>query len=113
MQLSIWLFEFTDANNIAAVDGKKVWVYKADGTIVDIITIVGGGNTTVVGKVATITVDTDSYFSEFTEYYVNVEAGAFVDVSPNANAFSGIMDATSWTFSSEDLSFSFNCFQIS
>lgn len=95
--------EFEDANDVVPVEGKKVWVYKADGTIVDIVSI-SETNTSMSGQTATITIDADAYFDELTEYYVNIEPGAFVDDSPNANEFAGIMDKTTWTFSSMDYS---------
>jgi large repetitive protein len=96
--------EFTDVNNIKAVDGKKVWLYKEDGTIVDIVVLAAGTNVTVSGKIATITISNNAYRSEYTKYYVNIEAGAFVDVSTNENKFAGIMNNTTWTFSSQDYS---------
>jgi methionine-rich copper-binding protein CopC len=98
------VIEFKDAlSNIEAVPGKKVWVYEADGTIVDII-VIDGTNTSVTGKIATVTVNTNAFVNELTEYYVNVEAGAFTDTSPNKNKFAGIMNKTTWNFSSRDYS---------
>jgi hypothetical protein len=61
-------------------------------------------NTSVAGNIATVTVDQNAYVGELTEYYVNVEAGAFTDASPNANKFAGIMNNSTWTFSSRDYS---------
>lgn len=95
--------EFEDANGVVPVNGKKVWVYKADGTIVDIVSI-SEDNTSMTGKTASILIDGDAYFDELTSYYVNIEPGAFVDNSPNANKFAGIMNKTTWTFSSMDYS---------
>jgi large repetitive protein len=92
---------FEDVNNITAVTGKKIWLYRADGTIVDIITI-NGTNPTVVGKTATILIDPNAFREELTEYYVNVEAGAFTDL--NGNKFAGITGKTAWTFTSRDYS---------
>ena len=94
---------FQDASNINFVAGKKVWLYKADGTIVDIVTI-SSTNTSVAGKVATVQINPNAYVDEYTQYYVNVEAGAFEDVSTNKNKFAGIMNKTAWTFSSMDFS---------
>ncbi len=94
---------FQDANNINFVAGKKVWLYKADGTIVDIVTI-SASNTSVTGKVASVQINPNAYVGEYTQYYVNVEAGAFEDASPNNNKFAGIMNKTTWAFSSMDYS---------
>jgi large repetitive protein len=92
---------FEDANNIQAVAGKKIWLYRADGTVVDIITI-NGTNPTVAGKTASIVINPNAFRDELTEYYVNVEAGAFTDL--NGNKFAGISGKTAWTFSSRDYS---------
>ncbi len=94
---------FTDANDIEAVDGKKVWLYRADGTIVDIVTT-SDANTSIGedGKTASILISQNAFRDELTEYYVNIEAGAFTDASDNTNAFAGIMNNTAWTFTSRD-----------
>ncbi len=85
---------FDDA--VDAVTGKRVWLYRADGTIVDIITLTKSDtyNTTV-------TIDINPTLrSELTNYYVNIEKGAFVN--ENKVEFAGIMDNTTWTFTSRD-----------
>ena len=92
---------FDDVNDIKSVGGKKIWLYRADGTVVDIITI-NGTNPAVDGKTATIQIDPNAFREELTEYYVNVEAGAFTDL--NGNEFAGITGKTAWTFSSRDYS---------
>jgi large repetitive protein len=101
VQADPFQLEITFDEDVNAVDGKKVWVYKSDGTIVDIIEIEDGVNTSVTGPTATI--DVEGYFpDEATSYYVNIEAGAFVDASVNENAFAGIMNKTGWTFTSRN-----------
>jgi methionine-rich copper-binding protein CopC len=85
--------------NIAIGTGD-VAVYNANGTVMDIIRVgEAGAPVSVAGKTATINVDNNSYFAPETNYFVKVDAGAFVDVSPSANKFAGITSTTGWTFS--------------
>ena len=96
---------FDDASDIDAVDDKKVWLYKADGTIIDIITLEDGVNVATAGKTATIDLAEEfAYFDEYTTYYVHVEAGAFKDDSEEKNEFAGFMDETTWSFTTRDYS---------
>lgn len=88
-----------------ANNSKAVYIYKADGTIVDIVKVGKVSSTTLTGLgTANITVPVAStaIFQENTNYYVSVDAGAFVDVSPNANTFGGLSAKTTWTFTTRD-----------
>jgi len=95
---------FNEAVTKPAVPGARaVYIYKEDGTVVDIIKV-----STLTGAqglgTATITVPVAStaIFQENTNYYVSVDAGAFVDVSPNANNYDGLSAKTTWTFTTRD-----------
>lgn len=92
---------FDEPVNVPATPGNKaVYVYKADGTIVDIIkvsTIAGLPSATVSVPVAATAI-----LAENTSYYVVIDEGAFVDASPNKNAFGGLSTKTTWVFSTQD-----------
>ncbi|MGQ8336531.1 Ig-like domain-containing protein [Sunxiuqinia sp. A32] len=89
---------FTDANTVDPVEGGKFWIYQADGTVVDIIEMNEGNTTVNLDGSVTVDVAAGAYFYGVNSYYVNVEAGAFKDDTENANEFAGIMDNTTWTF---------------
>lgn len=92
---------FSEPVNIPATPGDKaVYVYKEDGTIVDIIKVstIGG----LPAANVAVTVADAAIFAENTNYYVVIDAGAFVDASPNKNVFAGLASKTTWTFSTRD-----------
>jgi hypothetical protein len=97
---------FDEAVTTPLVPGNKaVYIYKEDGTVVDIVKV----STLTAGNglgTATITVPVaaTAIFQENTKYYVSVDAGAFVDISTNKNAFGGLSTVTTWTFTTRDYS---------
>lgn len=97
---------FDEAVNVpVAANDLAVYIYKEDGTIVDIIKVGKVGTTTLLGlgtATVTVPVAATAILSENTNYYVVVDAGAFVDVSTNKNAFGGLTDKTIWKFSTSD-----------
>ena len=97
---------FDEAVNVpVAANNLAVYIYKEDGTIVDIIKVGKVGSTTLLGlgtATVTVPVAATAILSENTNYYVVVDAGAFVDASPNKNAFGGLSDKTVWKFSTSD-----------
>ncbi|GEM_PF-4157973 len=50
---------------------------------------------------STVTINPSVDFASNTEYYVLIDAGAFIDA--NNNQYSGITSSTGWNFSSEDI----------
>jgi hypothetical protein len=100
------VIKFNEAVNVpVAANDYAVYIYKEDGTVVDIIKVGKVGTTTLTGlgtATVTVPVAATSIFSENTKYYVVVDAGAFVDVSTNKNAFTGLSSKTTWTFTTRD-----------
>lgn len=97
---------FDEAVNVpAATNNLAVYIYKEDGTIVDIIKVGKVGSTTLLGlgtATVSVPVAATAILSENTNYYVVADAGAFVDVSTNKNPFGGLADKTVWKFSTSD-----------
>jgi len=97
---------FDEAVNVpTATNNLAVYVYKEDGTIVDIIKVGKVGTTTLGGlgtATVTVPVAATAILSENTNYYVVADAGAFVDASVNKNSFGGLTDKTIWKFSTSD-----------
>lgn len=93
---------FTEAVTIGT---GNFTLFESDGTQVvakDITTI-----TTMSGDALTATIDLDQVLEFGMEYYIQVDAGAFEDLS--GNDFAGIADQTTWNFSTavyKDLFFS-------
>ncbi|MFY9154393.1 MAG: Ig-like domain-containing protein [Prolixibacteraceae bacterium] len=97
---------FNEAVDVpVATNDLAVYIYKEDGTVVDIIKVGKVGSTTLTGggtASITVPVATTAIFQENTKYYVSIDAGAFVDASPNKNAFGGLTSVTTWTFTTRD-----------
>jgi len=97
---------FDEAVNVpTATNNFAVYIYKEDGTVVDIIRVGKVGSTTLLGlgtATVSVPVAATAILSENTNYYVVVDAGALVDVSTNKNAFGGLADKTTWKFSTSD-----------
>ncbi len=97
-------FAFEDNDSVTVVTGNII-IYKEDGTVIDIIAVDSDDvEVSPDGNQVTVTLDDDAYFEEYTTYYVNIEAGAFEDISENANPFAGLLDETTWTFTTRDYS---------
>jgi hypothetical protein len=89
---------FTEPVN--AVSGDITIRLASDNSLFEIISV------TSVTKVSgsgtdTITINPAGTFASETEYYVQIEATCFADLS--GNGYAGISDATSWTFTSADV----------
>ncbi len=79
----------------------NVYIYKNNGTIVDMISI---ADVTVATNTVTVPVSDNAIWEELTSYYVIVDAGAITDASANKNPFAGITSSTAWNFETRDYS---------
>jgi glycerophosphoryl diester phosphodiesterase len=90
-------FVATFDENIAAGTGNIVIRRLDDGSVVETIDVTGG-QVVIAGAQATIT--PAEALEELTEYYIEIDAGAFVDQS--GNAFAGISGADGWYFTTTE-----------
>ncbi|MEM7334874.1 MAG: Ig-like domain-containing protein, partial [Chloroflexota bacterium] len=88
----------TFTENIQANSGNITIHLASDDTVVHTLPV-NGGNVSVSG--AQLIIDPPVDFASETEYYVNIPAGAVQDLS--SNNFAGILDATTWSFTAEDV----------
>ena len=80
---------------VSAVAGKNLVIRKSsDNAVVETIAANDTAKVTLSGSKATINPSTDLAYS--TGYYVQIDAGAFVNAG--GEAYAGIADATSWDF---------------
>ncbi|MDP3434375.1 MAG: Ig-like domain-containing protein, partial [Bacteroidota bacterium] len=87
-------FKMTFNENVAVGDGGKLTVYKVlTTTPVLEIPITAA---MISGKVVTVTYTTANGLDKNTNYYVKVDGLAIEDIA--GNKFSGVNDATAWTF---------------
>ncbi len=81
------------------VETGNITIYKSsDDSLVEAIDVTGGlvtGTGTII-----ITVNPTSNLAEGTDYYVQIDATAFDDTS--GNSFAGILDETTWNFTTID-----------
>ncbi|WP_201568449.1 Ig-like domain-containing protein [Imperialibacter sp. 75] len=87
----------TFSENVTAVTSKVVSIKYAGGEVPGAIFesyTLPSANVTISGN--TVTVNPTSNLANLGEYYVNIEAGAFIDVA--GNSFAGISNATTWNF---------------
>lgn len=87
----------------ATPGNKAVYIYKEDGTVIDIVKV-SSAAVTIAGSNVTVPIASTAIFQENTKYYVSIDAGAFEDASPNKNAFGGLSNVTTWTFTTRDYS---------
>jgi len=89
--------------NVAKGESGNIYIYKNNGTIVEIIPIIA---TSVIVSTVNVTVPVSNVaiFEELTDYYVIVEAGAITDASGNKNPFAGISSPSAWKFTTRDYS---------
>jgi methionine-rich copper-binding protein CopC len=88
----------TFSENVTAVANKVVEIRKtADNSLVESIAVT---DAKVTVSDSTVTINPTDNFTSETEYYVLVEAGAFVDTA--TNAYAGITTATAWSFTTGD-----------
>jgi methionine-rich copper-binding protein CopC len=79
------------------VSTGNVSIYTAGPTLVEAIDVTAAGQVFGDGT-DTITLIPSSGFAGSTDYYVQVDSGAFVDTTANANAFPGISGNSAWNF---------------
>lgn len=85
---------------VNAGTGNIIIKKTTDDTTVETIDVTSGlvtGNGTNA-----LTINPSTTLAYETDYYVVIDAGAFVDDSPNANDFAGISDKTVWNFVTRD-----------
>jgi hypothetical protein len=87
--------------NVIAAPGKTITIRKyEDDSITE--TISSDDTTKVSVNRSTVTITPSSTLQDLTEYYINIESGAFTDTTTNANEYLGISDATTWSFETGD-----------
>ena len=81
------------------VETGNISIYKSsDDSVVEAIDVTGG---LITGTgTTTITVNPTSNLAEGTDYYIQIDATAFDDTS--GNSFAGILDETTWNFTTID-----------
>lgn len=89
----------------------NIAIYEENGTVVELIDVTTPEVISIDGGEATVAVAANARFKAGMNYYVRVDAGAFTDdvsdysteeVEAVANAFVGIKDNTTWTFTTRD-----------
>jgi len=97
-------FEVNFTEPIIGVSGKYIKIYTAAGNIHEMIDASDASRVTISstgsanGKVAFSTVN----LREKSDYYVLIDAGAFIDASEAKNEFAGISDKTKWNITTRD-----------
>ncbi len=87
---------FTEA--VTANTGNITIKKTSDNSTIETIAV-GSGQVTGSGT-TTITIDPSITFASFTEYYVQVDSGAFRDAA--TNSYAGISSTTAWSFTTID-----------
>lgn len=87
-------FEITFNEVATDVDGKSIWLYKSNGTLVEEFTL---PSTQVTGSgTDKITINPTNNLVLDEQYYVLIDSGAFQD--PFGKDFAGILDPDNWNF---------------
>lgn len=83
---------------VTAVAGKYITIKKAsdDSTFESIEAT--DAKITVNNSNFSVTINPAGTLSRNTKYYINIEAGAFVDQATGLNSYAGISDKTTWAF---------------
>lgn len=89
----------TFSENVRKATGNIVIRNSADDSLVESIAVTSAA-VTVSGAV--VTIDPSATLANLTGYYVQIDAGAFSDLAAPANAFAGILDTTTWSFTTVD-----------
>jgi len=84
---------------VTAGTGSITIHLNSDDSVVETIAI-DAANVTIVDE--TVTINPLNSLLEQTEYYVQIAGGVITDTSANTNAFAGITDKTSWSFTTAD-----------
>ncbi|MBS4098872.1 MAG: Ig-like domain-containing protein, partial [Sulfuricella sp.] len=88
------------SEKVTAVAGKNVTIKKvSDGSAVETIAADDTSKVTVFGGTVTINPAADLAYS--TDYYVTIDAGAFVDKATTPNPYAGISSAIAWKFTTQ------------
>ncbi len=82
--------------NVTAVSGKDIRIYTSGGTLAETIAANNTAKVSVSSNKVTVNPANDLAFGA--GYYVQIDAGAFVDTATTPNAYAGISDTTSWNF---------------
>ncbi|WP_407895349.1 Ig-like domain-containing protein, partial [Scytonema sp. NUACC26] len=80
-----------------ALGKGNITIYKADGTIVEIIASTDTAKLTIEGS--KLTINPSSNLTALSEYYVQIQPGAIKDLA--GNDFSGISNNTTWKFATQ------------
>lgn len=89
----------TFSENVQKATGNIVIRNSADDSVVESIAVTSAA-VTVSGAV--VTIDPSVTLANLTGYYIQIGAGAFSDLAAPANAFAGILDTTTWSFTTVD-----------
>ncbi|MDO9140336.1 MAG: DUF4347 domain-containing protein, partial [Methylobacter sp.] len=82
--------------DVTLVSGKTIKLYKADGDVL-VATFATGDSELFSVSGSRVDISLGSLTLDYaTDYYVNIDAGAFIDGA--GNEFAGITDATTWNF---------------
>ncbi|NOX17842.1 MAG: choice-of-anchor D domain-containing protein [Chlorobi bacterium] len=81
---------------VTAVSGKNINIYDSGMALFEQIPVDDARVTISDSKV---TINPNASFEEFGEYYVQIDAGAFLDILNNA--YAGIQNSTTWNFTVE------------
>jgi methionine-rich copper-binding protein CopC len=88
----------TFSENVTAVSGKNIVIKQAwDDAVVETIATDDGDKVTIADD--TVTIDPAATLLYGSEYYVQIDAGAFRDA--NDAEYAGIVDETTWNFKTE------------
>ncbi|WP_341347168.1 Ig-like domain-containing protein [Paenibacillus sp. FSL H3-0469] len=81
-------------------DSGNILIYDSADLDYPAVIPVNSTNVTVKDNVVTIVPYDDFKYS--TNYFVNIDGGAFRDLSENSNSYTGISDSTTWQFTTEE-----------
>ncbi|MFY0690269.1 MAG: Ig-like domain-containing protein [Cyclobacteriaceae bacterium] len=91
---------FTFNEDVTPVSGRKIRIYNAAGPT--LVQTIDAGSSQVSVSGATVDVSLSSYLEKGKSYYVNMDEGAFLDKSPQANPSVTVNKAATWNFTVAD-----------
>ena len=85
-------------DEVTAVPGKHIFIKRGsdDSIFADILAASANVNITTSWGESTVTIDPPANMGVGTQYYVQIDTGAFVDLA--GNPYAGINDTTTWNF---------------
>ncbi|WP_201339208.1 beta strand repeat-containing protein [Isorropodon fossajaponicum symbiont] len=89
----------TFSETVTAVSGKKITLYKSDGTQIEQFDAADTSKVTFSGN--TVSINPASNLDANANYYVQIDAGAFKDTV--GNDYAGISNTSSWSFTAAAL----------